>query len=253
MVPWQIAFVLLCVACGATLAVMPFLLEYRLAAKLAETRELAGVVSQIRNLETIAAQIAGATSCWNNVQEEADKAAAAARQIADRMGVEVQAFTEFLQRANETEKNTLRLEVEKARRAENDWIQVLVRMLDHVFALHQGALRSGQPNLIQQLTNFQNSCRDAARRVGLVPFTASEAEHFDPQRHQLLDGEPAPSTDGTVAETLASGYTLQGRMLRPALVRLQGSRSGPSPSTQAGSSQNELPLEHAEGSPGQPA
>ena len=58
----------------------------------------------------------------------------------------------------------VRLEVEKLRRAEGEWLQVLVRVLDHVYALHLGALRSGQPNLIEQLSNFQNACRDAARR-----------------------------------------------------------------------------------------
>ncbi len=244
MVPWQVAFVLLCVAGGASLAIMPFLLEYRIAAKLAETRELAGVVSQIRNLEDIATRIAGATDRWNNVQEEADKTAAAARQIADRMTAEVQAFTEFLQRANESEKKTLRLEVEKARRFENDWLQVLVRMLDHVYALHQGALRSGQPTLIEQLGNFQNTCRDAARRVGLAPFAAAEAEPFDRQRHQLIDGEVAPDADATVAETLATGYTFQGRLLRPALVRLTGDNGDgsreESPSEGTEHKQNEL-------------
>ncbi len=249
MVPWQIAFVLLCVAGGASLAIMPFLLEYRLSAKLAETRELTGVVSQIRNLENVATQITGATDRWHNVQEEADKTAAAAKQIAERMAAEVQAFTEFLRRANESEKATLRLEVEKSRRAENDWLQVLVRMLDHVYALHQGALRSGEPSLIEQMGAFQNACRDAARRVGLAPFTAAEAEPFDAQRHQLIDGDAAPAAGATVAETVATGYTYQGRPLRPALVRLHDIPAGqPAPANAVGTQatpatgQSQLPL-----------
>jgi molecular chaperone GrpE (heat shock protein) len=247
MVPWQIAFVLVCVAGGACLAIMPFLLEYRVAAKLAETRELAGVVSQIRNLEAVAAQISGATNRWHNVQEEADKTAAAAKAIADLMAAEVQAFTEFMQRANDGEKATLRLEVEKSRRAENDWLQVLVRMLDHVYALNQGALRSGQPNLIQQMGAFQNACRDAARRVGLMPVVAVEAEPFNAQRHELVDGNGHSPTEGIVAETVAAGYTFQGRLLRPALVRLRdGQASATPPATPAPAApkdrQNCLPL-----------
>ena len=126
-----------------------------------------------------------------------------------------------MQRANDSERATLRLEVEKLRRAEADWLQVLVRMLDHVFALHQGALRSGQPGLIEQLGNFQNACRDAARRVGLTPFTANEAEPFDAQRHQLVEEGAKPPPDAVVAETIAAGYTFQGRLVRPALVRLR--------------------------------
>ena len=110
--------------------------------------------------------------------------------------------------------------MEKLRRAENEWLQVLVRMLDHVYALHVGALRSSQPTLIDQVGNFQSACRDAARRVGLTPFIAGEAEPFDDQRHQVVDGKAKPASGSVIAETIAAGYTFQGKLLRPALVRL---------------------------------
>jgi molecular chaperone GrpE len=218
---WATALAAACVAAGAALAVLPFLLEYRAFAKLAEAGTLTTVMAQIQNLETIAAQISGATGRWQNAQEAADKTATAARSIADRMSDELKAFTEFMQRANDSEKATLRLEVEKSRRAEADWLQVLVRLLDHVYALHAGALRSGQPSLIEQVGQFQNACRDTARRVGLTPFAAEPLEPFDPQRHQLLEGDGKPPETATVAETIAAGYTFQGRLLRPALVRLE--------------------------------
>jgi molecular chaperone GrpE (heat shock protein) len=100
-----------------------------------------------------------------------------------------------------------------------------VRMLDHTYALHRAALRSGQPTVIEQLGQFQNACRDAARRVGLAPFVAAPAEPFDAQRHQPANEEVKPATDATVDETLATGYTYQGRILRPALVRLRNGSS----------------------------
>jgi molecular chaperone GrpE (heat shock protein) len=217
---WQMVIAGSCVLAGACLGVLPFVLEYRILLKLVETSALTTAVAQIQNLESIAAQISNATGRWQNAQEEAEKVAAAAKAISDRMAMELKAFTEFMQRASEGERATLRLEVEKLRRSESDWLQVSVRMLDHVHALHQGAVRSGQPNLIEQLTAFQNACRDAARRVGLTPYAADPAEPFDPQRHQLLDGQSAPANGATVAETVATGYTFQGRLLRPALVRL---------------------------------
>ena len=218
---WQMLFVILCVAGGAWLAIMPFLFEYHLAMKLAEARALTTVASQMKNLEGLSAQIQGATGRWQSVQELSDKTAAAAREIAERMTAEVQSFTEFMQRANDGEKATLRLEVEKLRRAEADWLQVLVRMLDHVYALRVGAQRSGQPKLIEQLGNFQNACNDAARRVGLTPFVATEADPFDAERHQLVEGDAKAANGAKVSETLAAGYTFQGKMLRPALVRLR--------------------------------
>lgn len=218
---WQTGFVVLCVAGGAWLGIMPFLLEYRVFVKLAEARALATVTSQLQNLESLANQIGGASSQWQNVQQSADQTAAAAKTIAERMAGEVQAFTEFMQRINDTEKATLKLEVEKLRRVEAEWVQALVRILDHVYALNQGARRSGQPQLIQQLSQFEHACRDAARRVGLTPYAAKDAESFDKQRHQLVDGQDKLPDGAVVAETLASGYTFQGRLLRPALVRVK--------------------------------
>jgi molecular chaperone GrpE (heat shock protein) len=217
---WQAAFVVLCAAGAACLGVLPFLLEYRVFVKLTEARGLATVVSQLDKLEEISAKIGGATSQWQAVHEEAGKTAKSARNIADRMTAEVTAFAEFMQHANDGEKATLRVEVEKMHRAEAEWLQTLVRILDHVYALNQGARRSGQANLIEQMGNFQNACRDAARRVGLTPFTANPGEPLDAKRHQLAEGNGKLPDGAQVGDTLATGYTLQGKQIRPALVRL---------------------------------
>jgi molecular chaperone GrpE (heat shock protein) len=245
---WELCFIVLCVIGGALLAIAPFLLEYSALVKLTEAGSLTTAVTQLRNLEGIAAQITGATGRWQDAQDAADQTTRSAREIADRMTAEVKSFTEFMQRANDKERATLRLEVEKLHRAEADWLQVLVRTLDHVFALHQGALRSGQPGLIEQMGNFQNACRDAARRVGLTPFTAGEAEPFDAQRHQLLPDSAPPAPDAVVAETIATGYTFQGQLIRPALVRLRETAVGVSvPTPEAGpTAKSSLPLEAAD-------
>ena len=219
---WQAGLISGSVAAGAVLAIVPFLLEYRLLARVVESERLADVVGQIRNLESIAEQITSATARWQGVQEVADRVAGTSKAIAERMSVEAKAFTEFLQKANDSEKANLRLEADKLRRAEAEWIQVIVRMLDHVYALHLAAVRSGQPNLIAQLDQFQRACRDAARRIGLMAFAADASELFDAQRHQLLEGQEPAGEGAKIAETVATGYTFQGRLLRPALVRLEG-------------------------------
>jgi molecular chaperone GrpE (heat shock protein) len=242
---WQVGFIVFCVVAGASLAILPFLLEYRLLAKLAEVEALTNVVDQIKNLERVGEQIAGATARWQGVQEVADRVAGTSKAIAERMSAEARAFTEFMHKVNDSEKATLRLEAEKLKRAEGEWVHVLVRMLDHVYALHVGAVRSGQPNLIAQVDQFQHACRDAARRIGLAPFAANAADPFDSQRHQVLDGHEAPPAGATVAETIATGYTFQGRLLRPALVRLQGTNGngGSSPNGNVESDQqSQLPL-----------
>jgi molecular chaperone GrpE (heat shock protein) len=218
---WEILACALCIIVGAGLSVLPFLLEYRAVVRLSEASSLGDAMVQFKNLEQLAAQIGYATNQWQVVRESADKTANVAREIASGMAAEVKGFNEFLQRANESEKATLRLEVDKLRRAEGEWLQVLVRMLDHIYALHQAALRSRQPGIAEELGKFQNACHDAARRVGLTPFVAVPAEPFDAQRHQLLENDAKPPADASVDETIASGYTFQGRLLRPAVVKLR--------------------------------
>jgi molecular chaperone GrpE (heat shock protein) len=218
---WEITACGVCVGLGAVLGILPYLLEYRALLKLVETSTLESVTEKIQKLETVAAQISGATNHWHSAQEQADKTAALAREISERMSAEVRDFSQFMEKINQGEKANLRLEVEKLHRAENDWLNVLVHMLDHVYALYHAAEHSGQANLIGQLGQFQTACRDVARRVGLVPLLASEAEPFDGKRHQCAKGETPPE-GAVVAEMLATGYTFQGKFIRPALVRIQG-------------------------------
>jgi molecular chaperone GrpE (heat shock protein) len=222
---WQIFFVILCVAGGAVLGIMPFLLEYRVSVRLVELEGLSNAVSQIKDVERLAAQITSATGQWTAVQEQAEKTSAASKELVERMTAEARSFSEFIQKASDSEKSALRLEVEKLRRAEADWLQVLVRTLDHVYALHQGGLRSGQPRLMEQLSAFQNACREAARRVGVTPFTPEPSEPFDPQRHQPMEGNGEPVPGAPIQETLAAGYNFQGKLIRPALVRVNGSQA----------------------------
>jgi len=218
---WQMSLAVLCLIVGALLAVAPYLLEYRANVKLLEAKGLGTAVSTIQNLDDIAKQISSATGHWQEAHEHAEKTTAISKELVERMTAEVKGFAEFMERVSDREKATLRIELEKLRRAETEWLQVLIRMLDHVYALHVGAIRSSQPALIDQVGNFQNACRDAARRVGLTPFVAAHDEAFDRQRHQIIDGQAHPEDGATIAETIAAGYTFQGKLVRPALVRLR--------------------------------
>jgi len=213
-----------CVVLGAVLGCLPFILEYRATGKLIEMNAVGTVAEQLNDLKKYSAQIANATDQWALVQEatkgSAEKTAAAAHQIAERMATEIREFNEFQEKLNDGEKATLRLEVEKLRRAEGEWLQVVARILDHIFALHNAAARSGNADLAEQITSFQNACRDVARRVGLTPFMAEPDEKFDAQKHRA-HGVENPPADAVAAETLAPGLTFQGRLIRPVLVRLR--------------------------------
>lgn len=50
---------------------------------------------------------------------------------------------------------------------------------------------------------------------------------FDPERHQALSHEAAPGfEDGTVVQVFRKGYSIKGRLLRPALVKVAKEHDG---------------------------
>lgn len=221
LVPATVIMLASCVLVGGLVCIIPFILDYKGAAKLAEFKTFSSTVEQIENVRGVANQISFATAQWQVVQEQAGQTITAAKDISDRMTREAQAFSEFMLKANDAEKAHLRLEVEKLHRNEGEWLHTIIRILDHVYALYLAGVKSGQENLRQQLGNFQNACRDAARRLGLVPFEAKADEAFDEKRHQLPDAKAKAPAGARIAETLATGFTLQGKVLRPAVVALK--------------------------------
>ena len=222
---WELTALGVCAALGALLGILPYMLEYRAVVKygalvkLIETSSLCAASEKIAGLESCVAQIACVTDSLQTAQARADKTAGLAKEITDRMSAEVREFTAFLQKTNDGEKAALRLESEKLRRAEAEWLGVLVHILDHVFALTRAAERSGQEKLITQLNQFQNACRESARRVGLSPLLSTQGEPFNPQRHQLLDGTEA-AENAIVGEIVATGFTFQSKLIRPITVRI---------------------------------
>ena len=218
---WEIMACFGAATLGSIMGIIPFLLDYRAMGKAIEISALGAVADKIQNLDKLAEQISSATNQWLVVQGQADKTAADAKQIADKMSAEVREFSEFMQKMNDSEKAALRLEVEKSHRGEAEWLQMFVRIFDHIFALHAASVRSGQPKLAEQITHFQNACRGAVRRIGLTPFAAELGEPFDAARHQLVNPKEKPSGDAVIAETVGSGYKFQGKLLRPAVVKLR--------------------------------
>lgn len=222
---WVTLAALAAVGAAAWVAIYPFATDARNGTKLDELEKLQSTANQIQNLEKVATQITIATAQWQNVQEHNAKAIESAKQVSEEMSQEALRFAEFMQKANDSEKATLRLEVEKLKRGETDWLQVLVRVLDHVYALHRAGKHSGQQNLIDQLAHFQNACRDAARRIGLVAFAPAAGDSFEPGQHQTADGRKDIPDDAKVFDTVATGYTFQGQMLRPALVLIDAPKA----------------------------
>jgi len=99
-------------------------------------------------------------------------------------------------------------------------LQIVVHILDQIYALSQAAAQSDKPGVAEQIGRFQHVCRDAARRAGLVAVVVPAGEPYDSQRHQLGNGDTAPA-NALIQETLVPGYTFQGQLVRRAVVRVQ--------------------------------
>ena len=223
--PLNAAICVLAVLAGAGLAIIPFTKEHTASVKLAESESLATTVDQIKELSALANQIQESTGKWQDIEDQANRCVNTAQEMSERMSKEAKDFQEFMTKLNDQEKAHLKLEVDKWRRTESEWIQVLTTILDHVYAFNRAAMRSGQPQLIDKAGNFQRACRDTARRVGLVPFVPQTGDLFDASSHQTNDhdedsGEVPGGT--RITEVTGVGYTYQGKLLRRALVKIDG-------------------------------
>lgn len=221
--PWEMAAAAGCLIAagwGAWFSIKPWLVEHDARLKLTESSTLKSSLEQIKELDAVAALIRNANSQWQGVQDASGRTVAAAQEIAERMKAETADFMKFIQKAHDQERANLRLEVDKLRRMEGDWLKTVVQILDHIYALNQAAIRSGQEPLIAQLAQFQNACRDVSRRMGLAPYIPTKLEPFNAQGHQLPNPEEAVPEGARVGEVLATGFTYQGQLLRRALVLL---------------------------------
>lgn len=221
---WEMVAIVGCVALGAWLSILPVLREYEVEVQLAETDHLADTMAKLKDLDVLADRISAATGQWQGVQDRATQTAELARGIVDRLTREAESFAVVVSKTADGEKQTLKLEADKLRRAEGDWLQAVGRVMDHVFALHLAALKSGQPGVIEQIERFHAACRDALRRVGFVPIVAAPDEPFDPRKHQVAEGS-RPADGAKIDETVAAGYLYQGQLLRPIIVKVAGTGS----------------------------
>ncbi|MGZ8937919.1 MAG: nucleotide exchange factor GrpE [Limisphaerales bacterium] len=222
----DMVIVAVCIAAAAVAAwisVLPWLKEHDASVKISDSSNLKSSLEQIRSVEKIADLIRQSNAQWQGVQEASGRTVASAREITDKMKLEADEFMKFIANAHDQERAGLRLEVEKLRRMEADWIKVAVQMLDHVFALARAAERSGQQQIIKQLQQFQNACRDVARRMGLASFVPALGEPFDQRAHQLPNPQMTTKEGDTIQDVLASGFTYQGQLLRRSLVLLESS------------------------------
>lgn len=231
--PWAAATAALVVggvAAGAWVLATPFLRDHDAATRRSEQEILADTLQQVRQVETAASGISTSAGHIQSAQQALERARAASEQVVARLDEQRQSLAELQSRTLDHERQTMRIELEKLRRGEEESVRVLCHLLDHNYAVFQAGQRSGQPTLAQQLAQYRAACLDAVRRLGLAAHEARPGEAFEPSRHEPAEGHQA-GPGAVVAGTVACGYTFRGKGIRPIIVAIEavggGTEAGP--------------------------
>ena len=217
---WNLAMIIVCLGLGIFFSVLPFLAEFREESRRFDANQFQSTLEQIRQLESVSDLVAAATDQWKGVQVECDTVVKTAAEVAARSQAETDRLIELTEKADTRERDHLRLEVEKQRRGEREWLEVSVGIMDHVFALHRAAVQSGQTKLIKQIEGFHGACSDICRRVGLSQYDVGSGESFNPEHHKALEGQTIPE-NAVIEETMAPGFSFQGHPIRLPMVSLR--------------------------------
>jgi molecular chaperone GrpE len=103
--------------------------------------------------------------------------------------------------------------------------------LDRTLAHIDDAVREQAGSFIEGVELTQRELLNAFAKHKIEKVTPAPGEKFDPHFHQAMFEAPAPgATPGTVIEVMQAGFTISGRLLRPAMVGV--ARAAPQPAPQ---------------------
>ena len=87
-------------------------------------------------------------------------------------------------------------------------------------------------NLVMGIEMTEQALQNAFERNGLKRIAPKKGDKFDPNLHQAMMEQPAEGVaPASVVQAMQSGYELQGRLIRPAMVVV--TPKGPAPSAGA--------------------
>ena len=86
---------------------------------------------------------------------------------------------------------------------------------------HFGAEKTtGESEQEKGMLLIRSQMMDILKKRGLEMIAVTMGEPFNPEKHEALGEVEADLPSGSIAEEIQKGYTLQGRVLRPARVRV---------------------------------
>jgi molecular chaperone GrpE len=97
-------------------------------------------------------------------------------------------------------------------------ISELLVVLDS-FNLGLTVLEKGNP-AEKGMRLIKSQLEDTLKKYGLERIAAKPGDEFDPNRHEGLGEVESNEKSGSIAEVVEVGYTLNGRVIRPAKVQV---------------------------------
>ena len=103
-----------------------------------------------------------------------------------------------------------------AERANERLVKELIPILDDLGRALEAAAEHEEAKLEDGVRLVHRSLGDLLRKEGLAEI-ATEGK-FDPHVHEALLSQPSDAEEGSVIEVVQKGYTLGGKVIRPARV-----------------------------------
>lgn len=96
----------------------------------------------------------------------------------------------------------------------------LVRVLDSFELALASWQKPGDERAEKGICLIKAQLEDVLKKYGLEPITADPGSQFDPNKHEALLTEASDKPHGTILEEIEKGYRLNGRVIRPARVKV---------------------------------
>jgi molecular chaperone GrpE len=121
-------------------------------------------------------------------------------------------------------KRVAREEAATASRASERLVRELVPVLDDLERALEAATQHEEAKLEEGVRLVHRALADALAKEGLAEIPTDGA--FDPHTQEALLSQPSEAAEGSVVQVLQKGYTLSGRVLRPARVVISAGDGG---------------------------
>lgn len=125
-----------------------------------------------------------------------------------------------------SEKRAIRERAELIKFGGENLARELLQVIDNVERALDHMPADTDKSLVEGLHMTMNQFRAVLQKQGVEPIR-TQNQSFNPEFHEAVGQETSEHPEGTVIKEHLKGYTMHGRLLRPARVVVSGGNSNP--------------------------